>query len=413
MSPTRQMTRRELYDLLWRSPLPEVADELGLSSITLEALCTAHRVPRPASTYWKNKAAGKPVKEVRFVSTANPADELIVISQTRPAPQATPTARKPEVSPPPPRSEKHKEPLPRPPVEKPHPLIAPTARELRRKAGSRDKGLFIHVYGERIWGLNIGRDSVERAIWLLDTAVKALAGAGFEIELSQNGLEIRSKGEKAFLQLKEKSNRIPHVLTQEESDRELRARIEARKRGEEYSSLSYYYPSYDYLPSGLMTITLSSTGHWTPEHTWKDGKRTTVEDRIEELPSVVSDLIERLIEQRRNRERMERNSQRRSRREYRQRQRNERNAERRKVLDDLVAVTTEADRLRAWLKDVDGWPEAPDAIEFNRFVEWSRMRLADLADVVTPQGISKYLRERKLFPDVDPLLDPPEDLIEE
>lgn len=160
-------------------------------------------------------------------------------------------------------------------------------------------------------------------------------------------------------------------------------------------------------------MTLSSTGHWTPEHAWKDGKRSTVEDRIEDLPSVVSGLIERLIERRRDRERQERNSQRHSRRAYRQRQRNERYAERQKVLDELVAVTTEADRLRAWLKDVEGWPEAPDAVEFNRFVEWSRRRLADLAESVTPQGISKYLRDRNLFPDVDPLVDPPEDLIEE
>jgi hypothetical protein len=42
-----------------------------------------------------------------------------------------------------------------------------------------------------------------------------------------------------------------------------------------------------------------------------------------------------------------------------------------------------------------------------------RSRLDYLEHAVEPEGIAETLKSRELFPEIDPLVDPPEDLIEE
>lgn len=42
-----------------------------------------------------------------------------------------------------------------------------------------------------------------------------------------------------------------------------------------------------------------------------------------------------------------------------------------------------------------------------------RARLEYLDHAVEPHGVTETLKERELFPEIDPLIDPPEDLVEE
>lgn len=51
--------------------------------------------------------------------------------------------------------------------------------------------------------------------------------------------------------------------------------------------------------------------------------------------------------------------------------------------------------------------------EFTRFVDWARARLEYLEHTVDADGIAEGLKERELFPEIDPLIDPPDDLIDE
>src|SRR5205085_9089474 len=111
--------------------------------------------------------------------------------------------------------------------------------------------------------------------------------------------------------------------------------------------------------------------------------------------------------------RRERNWQRRSRVCARARARREREEQRGKILDELVGISAEAGKLRAWLAEAERWPQPADPNEFSRFVEWAQARLHYLEHVIGPDGIAETLRSRELFPEADPLIDPPEDLVEE
>lgn len=82
-------------------------------------------------------------------------------------------------------------------------------------------------------------------------------------------------------------------------------------------------------------------------------------------------------------------------------------------MDELVAISTEANKLKVWLKDAERRPERSQSDEFTRFVEWAQGRFEYLEQSTNPDGIAESLRERELFPEIDPLIDPPEDLLEE
>jgi hypothetical protein len=61
MSEPRKLTdlsRQELYDLIWFSPATMVAADYGISDVAVHKLCIRKKVPRPTVGYWAKLAAG-------------------------------------------------------------------------------------------------------------------------------------------------------------------------------------------------------------------------------------------------------------------------------------------------------------------------------------------------------------------
>jgi hypothetical protein len=52
------VTREELFDLFWRSPLRDVARQLHLAPASLRRVCRQHRVPVPGIAHWREKWKG-------------------------------------------------------------------------------------------------------------------------------------------------------------------------------------------------------------------------------------------------------------------------------------------------------------------------------------------------------------------
>ncbi len=67
MSDARKLTdlsRQELYDLIWSTPVAKLASDFGVTESTVKNHCNNRRVPRPTLGYWKKLAAGiKPRKK--------------------------------------------------------------------------------------------------------------------------------------------------------------------------------------------------------------------------------------------------------------------------------------------------------------------------------------------------------------
>ena len=56
MSPN--LTRKELYELVWTKPRSQIAKELGVSDVWINKMCRRMNVPAPPRGYWANLAAG-------------------------------------------------------------------------------------------------------------------------------------------------------------------------------------------------------------------------------------------------------------------------------------------------------------------------------------------------------------------
>lgn len=53
------MTRRELYDLLWQKPITQLAKDLNIKYYTLKKICLNMNIPVPGSSYWSSLRYGK------------------------------------------------------------------------------------------------------------------------------------------------------------------------------------------------------------------------------------------------------------------------------------------------------------------------------------------------------------------
>lgn len=59
MHPKSNLTRQELYDLVWAHPVSKLAKDYGLSDRGLAKLCERHSVPTPPRGYWAMKPTAR------------------------------------------------------------------------------------------------------------------------------------------------------------------------------------------------------------------------------------------------------------------------------------------------------------------------------------------------------------------
>src|SRR5665213_2105924 len=87
-----QLTRRQLYDLVWDTPIDVLASRYDISNVGLAKICRRFDVPVPPRGYWQKLAAG--IKVPRSKLSASPDDKANVrivtlhprINRTEPEP---------------------------------------------------------------------------------------------------------------------------------------------------------------------------------------------------------------------------------------------------------------------------------------------------------------------------------------
>ncbi len=62
MTVKTTLTRQELYDRVWQTPMVKIAAEYGISGRGLAKLCERHGIPVPGRGHWAIKKAGYEVE---------------------------------------------------------------------------------------------------------------------------------------------------------------------------------------------------------------------------------------------------------------------------------------------------------------------------------------------------------------
>lgn len=398
------LTRRQLYDLIWSHEMPELVEHMGISEWQIRQICENHRVPLPTAAFWRDKAAGRKAKQAIFTSTMDATLEIITFSGSgtiaplpaKPAPVSPPAAPKHEL----PRRARAKG-VAWAKVTQPHHALLAVVKELRTKKPD-DHGVVI-VSGEKIPYTSVGLPSVERAIFVLDRIFRDLERRGIGIKLSRLWFTAARSEESVDFKLSEKVAKVKHVPTDYELQKEARR---LRSGGEDYSWYwSKEYPEFDYLLTGTLKLSMSLWGSHGSRLDWQDRKTFSLEDQIDDIVTAFEERLEadrlRKIERERERRLSIRADENRRLAERRRKREDERDA----LIAEIVQLQVKARDLRNWIE----WATPIEDPETKRMLNWARKRLATIERAVNPAAFGDWLREKKLFPEVDPYAPLPDD----
>ena len=392
--------------------MQKLAESFGISDVGLAKICERHRVPTPPRGYWAKKEAGRPVKQTIFVEVDDPPLDHITIESTRdklPPPvrdiieqrRAERKAARPDR----PRSA-----MVPPAIEAitdPHPAIAATAKALRR-AKPTGRGV-VEAIGPGLCGLSIGVNSIERIIAFLDHLARACEARHMRIIPQERRMAIVAGDNDATFEITEKTKQVPHVLTSAEiaAEEKRRKRNEQMARGRMYwgdaLDLSPLPPKFDTVRTGLLGLRVFGYGEglrWS----WNDGKTQTLESMLDEIVAGFEAHIVTVRLRREKQERIETERRELERRRGLAKARRERENERKRLLNKLIRSKRQVAQLYEWIGSYE--PMAARHSEVGRMMRWARGQLSALETSLDPSTLANELSTRKLFPEIDELVDP-------
>jgi len=78
------LTREEIYDLVWEKPVSHLAEELGVKPSELRGYCVKFEIPLPEQGHWSRVQFGKEVTKTPLPpASVNELSEEIVIEEKK------------------------------------------------------------------------------------------------------------------------------------------------------------------------------------------------------------------------------------------------------------------------------------------------------------------------------------------
>ncbi len=373
---TTSITRTELYQMVWTDPMTKVAPRFGLSDVGLAKVCKRYDIPRPPVGYWAQKQFGKQPPQTPLPPAPNNRQAIEFLAEEH----AMPAKETPE------RIERVRDEQLRAliafeeqaanrvivpeQVSKYHPFV----RQTREAFTDRfvDRGLCHPSWsgeGPRL-SIRVAKGSIPRALRLMDNLLKAFEDRGhkvvFESKEPRRDVYFLILGEKLSLQLREKTRMI---------------------RVSEAERKSYSYNRVNYEPTGLFELQLHGANFCGALATWRDGVRTKLEDRLNEVLIAMIVGVESERDRRRQQEEYERQRREAERRRWQQEE--ERRKEQQKIqeLEQMMDRSNKAMRIREFMQEVRSHVELSkgsiaEGSELACWMDWA----LDHADRIDPLG---------------------------
>jgi len=241
----KSLTRHELYDLVWATPMIDLAKQFNLSDNGLRKICKKYSIPVPKMGYWQKVRYGKPPLKTPLPSSKS--NEVVAINIL-------------------PRSKEYLEPVlivkesitvPET-VEKFHVLVQQT-RKLFAK-GHEYRGKFRSDRNEASLNINVSKVQLPRACRIMDTIFKALEQCGVKVGIEREGeyktnTYVELDGEKVRFELDELTR-----MVKTEPDK-------------------YGFTHYNYIPKGKLVLRIKEYLGGC-QSKWTEGENSKLEDKL-------------------------------------------------------------------------------------------------------------------------------------
>ena len=394
------MTRKQLYDLIWSKPMRDAAAEIGISDVGLKKVCLRHHVPVPPQGYWNKVHAGQKPHKVLFREIGDRLLDRVEIAGLFWNP---PPAVKQALA-----EAKARESVPEKKVEVTiAPPTLPTAVRLvaaLKKSKQDDRGL-AYAVDPALFHVRTSAANVDRAVAIVEALLVAATDRGFVATKGASHLTLIVDGEAIVLGLKEMTKRVPHVMTDEEVDRQARRnKAQRANKWELYSRLYVQLPDWDYTATGLLLLEIEDKRHLSVRTRWND----TATQRLENmLNDVLAGLVAYAAALKQEREEFERRKRDWALREQRQAEERAHTALEKARVEFLEGKLkafeemTRLDRFLGRLTSSSHWHEPPE--RFREFLQWAEKRIQQLRQQCSAGALQEALADSPLFgPDPKP-----------
>lgn len=272
-SETIQVSRDDLYEQVWAEPIIKVAQKYGITGTALSKICRKVGIPVPPVGYWQRLQYGYKPGRPPLPALKDGGRPTITIEKHPPRPKHGPEVESQLA-----REEDEKNRIRvADRLTHPHALIRMTAEVFRARKPDQS-GMLFRPWKEKCLDMRVSRESLPRALRIMDALLKAVEARGFKIagtDGEKKGTYIELLGEKVEIALEEKTKREDHVLTKDEAERKA-------KYG--WSSA----PRWDYEPSGILQLRIKEIWGDGARKIWSDGKTQRLEEMLND---VVAGLI--------------------------------------------------------------------------------------------------------------------------
>lgn len=256
------LTRAEMYEKVWTTPIRTLAKEYSISDVGLAKLCRRHNIPLPGLGHWAKIRFGKKIswKPLPTSNTASLDTIEIWPKEPRPAEKTEPQEKVPvraiEV-----RDDR----------EITHLVVKRLEKSVSRSQKD-DHGALLAKEG-RMLPFKVSVEALPRTLRILDALLSELD----ETKLTLNWpspyntpIEIFSDGEKVQFFIAEHIERKNHARTPQDAVLE--------KQG-----YSWKIPRWDYRPTGNLKFSFHSPEFSQVHFGWADGKRRKLEVCVGEM----------------------------------------------------------------------------------------------------------------------------------
>lgn len=234
---TIELTRKQLFEIIWSTPISRLAKEYALSDNGFRKLCKRYDIPIPKNGYWSKLKFNKPVKKDKFNPIFGGVDKIILTireaGSTINLDQTPLTIRTKEI-----------ENDPKAPLIVPDEITKPDILTIQTKQYWKGKISFTSNREDNriIHPIRVEKSNRERALRFMDTFTKLIRYRGHTFSKEYGNTGVLIDGIFIEIDLREASKRIPATTK---------------------------YGSSEYIPTGEFIFKI---GKYYPEKEWRDTK---------------------------------------------------------------------------------------------------------------------------------------------
>ncbi|MAT90253.1 hypothetical protein [Marixanthomonas ophiurae] len=248
MIDKKELTRNELYDLVWSKPLTTLAKEYAYSDNGLRKICIKHNIPLPKSGYWSKIKFNKKVKKEKLPKEDESIKIELYIRKEGQESINHPNSERAKIKQ---EIENSELPIVVPDrLSNPDKLVVEAKEDLKEKVPSTwgtSEGLLSTSSGTI--NLQVSKSNRSRALRFMDTFIKLVKKRGHSIKVTDETIVVIN-GENLKIRL-----------------REFVKREEINDNGWKRSR---------YKPTGELSFRIESY----PEKIWRDGKKSHIEEKL-------------------------------------------------------------------------------------------------------------------------------------